>query len=326
MTEKNVADEAGRRLKEAEEKSRELEREMARLKVFDQTADLHRRIRERTIDPKSVKKPLQGLIEGRYEDPDADKLPHANERVDSNFTYPRNFRRRSVREQLNFWRRLELTGNLDASHVYELCGNRHLEERELPQKLELDLVVPKFSCLGGYYKAAGELFGLLNKIMPLGRFVEEVKYNGHLRPTARTRGFLGQLDEYLLGDYLVIPVNFGMRWRGASIRYVKERYGESEFGLCHYVMAAALLTHPDLIGQPGCLGINCPGTEYSPGESHERPCDVPLERRIDFCLSASFRSASSCASDSPESQVFCEAYRILIRANFGSAVGFAPAC
>jgi hypothetical protein len=223
-----------------------------------------------------------------------------------------------------------LTKDLDDSHVYDLCGNRHLEERPLPQKLELDLVVPKFSCLGGYYKATSDLFWLLQKSLPLGgRTVDEVKYNSCFRPTTRTRGFLWQMDEYLPGGYLVIPVNFGLRWRGASIRHAQRRFeggfnGEAnEFGLCHYIMAAALLTHPDLISQIGCLGIDCAGTEYSPGENHSRPCDVPLETRVDFYLSLSF----VCPSDSPESQaIFCPRFRTAVSEKFGSAVGFAPAC
>ncbi|MFA6594115.1 MAG: hypothetical protein WCT16_02545 [Candidatus Buchananbacteria bacterium] len=331
MTEKNVADEKAQRLKAADETINYLEREVARLRIFDQTEDLHRRIREGTIDPKRIKKPLQDLIEGRYEDPNADKLPYARERVESSRVYPSDFRRRSVEEQLDFWRQLDLTRDLDASHILGLTGNRHLEERPLPQKLELDLVVPKFSCLGGYYKAAKELFRLLQKSLPLeGNCCDEVEYDGCFRPTARTRGFLGQMEAYLPGDYLVIPVNFGMRWRGASIRHARRRFEDeandeaNEFGLCHYVMAAALLTHPDLVSQYGCLGIDCAGTECSPyNYNHTRPCDTPLETRIDFCKSASF----FCVLGSSKWVVrFFERFVSTPERYFGSAVGFAPAC
>jgi len=64
-------------------------------------------------------------------------------------------------------------------------------------------------------------------------------------------------------DIIVVPAQFGMYYRGLSVRRVREKFTENEFGLGAYHVAIMLLTHPERLATGNELWVYAPGDEYS---------------------------------------------------------------
>ncbi|NQT50232.1 hypothetical protein HQ571_06070 [Candidatus Kuenenbacteria bacterium] len=201
-------------------------------------------------------------------------LPYADEVVESSYDYAPEYRVRIVAEQVE---RLAVEfPNLDFSHVEELASGK------LPEGAEGWGVIPKQSkvaksCHGAMDKAIDLLsaqHGKKFKNWRVGALTEK-----YLRLLEKTEKTLAKLEAETPGDYLVIPFQFGKKWRGKSVRHAQARFAEDEFGLGPYEVAILLLTHPDRITGSNQLNIDCGGCEYRTDVS---------ESAFPFCLDFSW--------------------------------------
>ena len=182
-------------------------------------------------------------------------LSFADEEVESSVGYPAGFQIHAPQEQLKAWKR----------YFPELQ-----ECSPVPTKLYLSdgaegwAVIPKPSRIADSYHDALEM--MLNIMAEKGAFknwLEGKLSSDRLRLTERTETALKMLQDNTPGDFLIIPIQFGMRHRGRSVRWARACFIENEFGLGPYEAAALLVTHPDRISDSSQLCIVCAGCEYS---------------------------------------------------------------
>jgi len=193
-------------------------------------------------------------------------LPYADEETESDFDYPDGFKIRTVQKQMEVLKKH--FPNLDASHVAELASS------DLPDWAEGWAVIPKPEKVSQiYHKALEVALGLIAKEHKFKNWREGALTKKHLRLKEKTACVYAKLDEQP-GDFWVFPFQFGMKWRGHSVRNAQARFMDEEFGLGPYEVAILLLTHPDRITGLNQLYIDCAGCEYSPdadGDFFARP-------------------------------------------------------
>ena len=209
------------------------------------------------IEDPELMRQLVSLLHGEANQ--LDVLPYADEVVKSTAQYPAGFRFRTPQEQLDFL--LKHFPAFDASHVLELSKG------VLPDSAEAWAVIPKPSKLGGLYKALEVVLGLLGQSRKFTNWREGALTDKHLRLVEKTAQVYARLEQETLGDFLVFSFQFGMRWRGCSVRHAQVRFAENEFGLDPYAVTCLLLTHPDRITGQEQLYIDCAGCDYDPAAS-----------------------------------------------------------
>lgn len=67
------------------------------------------------------------------------------------------------------------------------------------------------------------------------------------------------------GDYYVLDAQLGNKWKGKSVKEVRESYTEGEFGLGAFEVACILVQYPEILQSYTDLWIDCPGDEYAFG-------------------------------------------------------------
>lgn len=67
------------------------------------------------------------------------------------------------------------------------------------------------------------------------------------------------------GDYYVLDAQLGNKWKGKSVKEVRESYMEGEFGLGAFEVACILVQYPGILQSYTDLWIDCPGDEYAGG-------------------------------------------------------------
>lgn len=181
-------------------------------------------------------------------------LPFAGEEIESNFGYPDGFRIRTVQEQVETL--LKHFQNLDTSYIEELAKGA------LPESAEGWAVIPKPKKVGKtYYEALSKAIALIAKNRKFHNWQEEALTEWHLRPFY-TRAVVWLNEQP--GDFWVVPFQFGLKWRGHSVRNAEERFADNEYGLGPYEVAILLLTHPDRLTGSDQLCIDCAGSDYRP--------------------------------------------------------------
>ena len=90
-----------------------------------------------------------------------------------------------------------------------------------------------------------------------------------LRLIERTRKALAQREADTPGDFLILPVQTGLRHRGKSARRARVIFAGNEWGLGPYETGITLLVHPERLQKREHLRIDCAGCEYSPLASGE---------------------------------------------------------
>ena len=183
-------------------------------------------------------------------------LPYADEEVKSNYDYPEGFRIRTVQEQVEIL--LKHFPYLDASHVEELASG------ELPEKAEGWAVIPKPNIVGDTSVSALDvILGLIVNDRKFENWREGQLTEKYVQLTEKTKVAHATLNQQL-GDFWVIPFQFGKLYRGRSVRRARVCFDETEFGLGVYEVAILMLTHPDRIVGSNQLYMDCAGIEYSP--------------------------------------------------------------
>lgn len=192
------------------------------------------------------------------------ELPYADEEVESSYGY--RWQLKSLAEQLAVLQGFERFKMLDASRVTELAE----AFSGLPEGADGLVVIPKPSKVVDSYN---EAVVLMTELMASQRkdwynYREGRLGPKYLRLTEKTQQALSRLEQKT-GDYLVIPVQTGLRHRGRSVRRARVMMSDNEFGLGPYEVGIILLTHPERLQKYEHLAIDCAGCEYCPDADGE---------------------------------------------------------
>jgi hypothetical protein len=178
-----------------------------------------------------------------------------NEEIPSNYGYPSGYSLKSIAEQTRILR--DLFPGLCFAH-------EKLAARTLPEGAEGYFAIPRWDKLGSTYSHAVErVLAELSK-QRAGKFYDyrEGKLcNQYFRQEEAFQKLDGQQKGY---DIFVIPAQFGLRYRGCSVRHAREMMNTNEFGLGAFAVGIMLLTHPERLIDLNDLWIDCAGDEYSP--------------------------------------------------------------
>ncbi|MBU0648499.1 hypothetical protein KJ969_00060 [Patescibacteria group bacterium] len=235
--------------------------------IHGKSLEIFRQLRQKggcPTDPRKIALILQKVIEPAKCDEllspeELQKLlPFADEEVKSNLGYPDGFRIRTPEEQLKVWEKH--FPKLNRGHVLELAG------KPLSDSAEGWAVIPKPSKIGKtYHQALDKMLKLIAQSRKFQNWREGELGPEYVRLVEKTKQILNKLEKETMGDFLVFPFQFGLRWAcSKSMRWVRTYFSDNEFGLGPYEVAALLATHPDRITASGQLYIDCAGSEYSP--------------------------------------------------------------
>lgn len=242
-------------------------------------ADLFCRVAEGSIDAEQAMIGLQLISEGKFAVISKtvrmvkDDLPYANEKTDITYTYPLDYKVRPAFQQAKFWKKYY--NKLDDSHIEQLRSGG-----ALPNWADGWLVCPKPTAISDLKEIPGEeppsfddhwrlarvrILDLLKKVSE--NFCNSLKgMLGHeySRLTDLTAEILERLCKETPGDFLVLPFQSGLRWRGCSVRHARVRFEENEFGMCTFLVGCLLASHPERITVDNYLYVDCSGEERAP--------------------------------------------------------------
>jgi hypothetical protein len=83
-----------------------------------------------------------------------------------------------------------------------------------------------------------------------------------MRRVARSNDALAALMEEQPGGIVILPAQFGIRWRGISVKRVRERLAPHEFGLGTLEVGSMIFTHPERLSCLEELEMDCAGDEF----------------------------------------------------------------
>lgn len=180
-----------------------------------------------------------------------------DEEMESSYGYPEAYKVRGLVEQTNQLREL-----------FQGIGyaDEKLAERPLPEFAEGWFAIPRWETLAKTYgEAVEKVLAMIKKTR--GKFYnyrEGQLCPQYLRQSERTMAMFQTLAEQQKGyDLIVVPAQFGLLYRGRSVRRAREVFAANEFGLGAFAVGIMLLTHPKRELKWGQLHCDCAGDEYS---------------------------------------------------------------
>lgn len=181
------------------------------------------------------------------------------------YTYPKNYKPRSVEEQL-----------ATLKSLFRPTGGT------LPEGAEALFVIPRWQSFYKTYEEAVEaVFNRLKGTRPFINF-SNVK---NVRETPRKQELLKKAYESQESEFLTLPAQFGLAYRGGFVEEAREVFKKNEVGLGAFEIACMLLTHPDRLAQYDDLWIDCAGDEYAPesgGVFSDAPCFYFNDENLKF--------------------------------------------
>jgi len=163
---------------------------------------------------------------------------YAREKVYSAYGYPEGFRMRAVWEQLAVLRK-----------HFRALGTKEddldqLAKRPLPPGAEW-AVIRRWETVGATYcEAIQKVFSLIASERKASITCKELLNDRSLIQTGKAMDAWKMLGEQQSGDFLVVAAQFGLRFRGCSVRCATDTMYSYEFGLGTFAVACMLLTHP----------------------------------------------------------------------------------
>lgn len=136
----------------------------------------------------------------------------------------------------------------------------------LPDGAEGYFAIPRWEKIAPTYGEALEKVFRALKNSRSGRFHnyhEGQLGSNYLREEKANRAKWDRFAGRQGADIVVVPAQFGMYFRGMSVRRVREKFTDNEFGLGAYHVAIMLLTHPERLATGSELWVYAPGDEYS---------------------------------------------------------------
>lgn len=137
---------------------------------------------------------------------------------------------------------------------------------KLPRSADGWLVMPKIDKIAkDYNNALVKVLKLLEASRPyFANYREGELDRNYLRLTSRTKKALGVLNDQYKGDFLIIPIQMGLKHMGRSARRDYVLMKDNEFGLGPLEIAVFLLSHTDWLSTNKDFGIDATGCEYGP--------------------------------------------------------------
>lgn len=189
---------------------------------------------------------------------------YADEETDSSYTYPPEYKYKPLAEQIAIL--LKHFPQLNVEKTNEFIA-QVLPTLQLPAGAEGWFAIPRPDKIAPSY---GEALEKVLKIIDSSRKFQNYRKGelgpDRLRTSARTVQYLNKIGETQTGDILIIPCQFGLKYRGKSIRRARELFNKiTEFGLGAFQIGCMLITHPDRAVRTEELDMDCAGDEYAPG-------------------------------------------------------------
>ena len=144
--------------------------------------------------------------------------------------------------------------------------DQRIASRPLPDHAEGWFAIPEWQMLAKTYtKAVRRVFDMIHLTQD-GKFYNlrdgdliEYHFRQHKHSVAMMNRLRDQEDD---PGVFIIPAQFGLFHKERSVHRVREKLGNSEFGLGAFAVAIMLFTHPERLVHRNDLGVVCPGDEY----------------------------------------------------------------
>lgn len=218
----------------------------------------------------------------------------ASEEARSNYTYPKEYRGlKPIGEQVDI---IAKTFGLSLGYTSEWI-EKVMPMISLPDGAEGWCAIPSVDAVAKrhfpevtdpvdkYCRAVDMILELLGKSRRFYNYREGEMTPRQLRQHARTLHALDVIAETQKGDILVIPVQYGMRHRGRSVRRARECFTANEFGFGAFAVGCLALTHPERYVRWEELDTDCAGDEFAPdadGDFSESPVFRFSGGRLEF--------------------------------------------
>lgn len=166
------------------------------------------------------------------------------------YTYPKDFKIKTTQDQLEIL----------ATHFPEL-KNKWLDLR-VENTSEGLFLIPKWQLLGGTYtEALIRVLAAIESTRPL--------YNFRKSEMEKSKEIPEKVKMMKnLPDMMVLPGQFGEKWKGKSVETVRKELAKNEIPLGAYEAAIMLLTHPERFQSYEDLWLDCPGDSFDGDFSH----------------------------------------------------------
>jgi hypothetical protein len=163
---------------------------------------------------------------------------YAREKVWSAYGYPEGFRLKSIQEQEGTLRRLFPSLGTKEDDLEKLA------KRPLPLRAEW-AAIPRWEKLGATYcDAIQRVFSLIASERKFTNTCKDRLNDRSLMQTGKAIDAWKRLGDEQSGDILIVATQFGIRYRGCSVRCATDSMYSYEFGLGTFAVACMLLIHP----------------------------------------------------------------------------------
>lgn len=199
---------------------------------------------------------------------------YANEEASSSYTYPEEYSRRPIEEQIE---RIAKLFDLDPHSAYAFATPLP----QLPEGAEGWFAIPSVVAVAKkhfpkvtdsaeqYYQVQNLILRMIADSRRFDNYREGEITAQSLRMHARTAHALDLIAEVHKGDILIIAAQLGLRHRGRSVRRAREVFVANEFGLDGIIVGSIALTHPERFVRWEELDTDCAGAEFKPSDEHE---------------------------------------------------------
>ena len=228
---------------------------------------------------------------------------YANEEVESNLTYPEEYSRKSIREQVEAL--LEPFPNLNATWTLTKAQAWYDSLKDLPEWVEGPLVYVWWEAFGSYEAALTEVLAAIAKTgRPFTNYRQGQLGPRYLQQVQRTAGMEAKLKKNQPGDLIIVPSQAGLKWRGKSVRRARVLYKwneKNEFGSGSVAEGCRIISHPERFVRWEQLHVDCAGDEFSPiagGEFSRAPIFSFGDGQLEFGTSRVNGVGGHCGSAS----------------------------
>jgi hypothetical protein len=178
-------------------------------------------------------------------------------KVTSRYRYPEGYKVKDIGEQVAILR--QRFPELDAAI------DERIATQPLPQNAEGWFAIPRWKSIGARYSdAIQKMLAAIASTRPFTNGRKNFLGPTELVPLPKTVRAFRRIGEMQSGrDILIIPCQFGLRHRGCSSVFVRDRAMEDiEFGLGTFAVGCMLLTHPEREVRWEHLHVFCVGDAH----------------------------------------------------------------
>ena len=181
----------------------------------------------------------------------------ADEEVQSSYAYPKGYKVKGITDQTDILRQL-FPG---IGFALEKLANQ-----PLPPNAEGWFAIPKWEkCAPRYGEAVEKVLTMIEYKRKFCNYRDDRLGAKYLQQSMKTVKMFRKLGlEQKDYNILVVPAQFGLYYRGMSVRRAREIFSANECGLGAFAIGIMILTHPEREVQWEQLHVDCAGDEFSP--------------------------------------------------------------